>query len=55
LKVTNILYFDPTHIVEPWALKYQQQFKALPKLEILAHGLTMPTIVAFHNKEQRHV
>jgi hypothetical protein len=47
LKATNILYFDPTHIVEPSALKYQQQFKALP----LAHGLTMPMIVAFHNKE----
>jgi hypothetical protein len=52
LKATNILYFDRTHIVEPWALKYQQQLKALPKLEILAHGLTMPTIVAFHNKKQ---
>ncbi len=55
LKATNILYFDPMHIVEPWALKYQQQFKALPKLEILAHGLTMPTIVTFHKKEQWHI
>jgi hypothetical protein len=24
LKATNILYIDPTNIVEPWALKYQQ-------------------------------
>jgi hypothetical protein len=27
----------------------------LPKLEILAHGLTMPTIVTFHKKEQWHI